>query len=194
MGHLPPGVFTVVTLVTIATMMLTPFLASDRATWALMKRHPFREHSRLSSVPEGHILLLGMGRHGQLLLEALVVTREELVVADDDPRLENWLEEMGIRALRGDISDARLLRELGADRARVVVWTIRRREDHGPLLELARGVPVLVRAFNLEDAEWIRQRGGRPVLYSEAVAQDFLEWYETEWEEAQSGNTGQTPL
>jgi len=122
-------------------------------------------------------------------METLVLAPEDLVVADDDPKLVSWLTDMGIRALRGDISDAGLLRALGADRARVVISTIRRRDDNGPLLELAKGGPVLVRAFNVEDADWIRRRGGRPVLYSEAAAQDFLDWYENEWLPARDGNT-----
>ncbi|MEX1256317.1 MAG: cation:proton antiporter [Gemmatimonadota bacterium] len=189
MGHLAPGVFTIITLVTIATMMVTPFLASDRATWALMKVHPFRDRPKLERSPEGHVLLLGSGRHGQLLMETLLISPEELVVADDDPKRVSWLAEMGIRALRGDISDARLLRELGADRAKVVISTIRRRDDNGPLLQMARDVPVLVRAFNVEDAEWIRLRGGHPVLYSEAAAEDFLEWYDSEWLAETAGNT-----
>jgi CPA2 family monovalent cation:H+ antiporter-2 len=188
-GQLAPGVFTIITLVTISTMMVTPFLASDTATWALMKFHPFRGRPRLEARPEGHILLLGSGRHGQLLLESLVLTGAELVVADDDPKLVGWLEEMGIRTLRGDISDARLLRELGVDRARVVISTIRRVKDNAPLLEVAKGVPALVRAFNVEDAEWIESRGGRPILYSEAAADDFVEWYDTEWEGPRAGNT-----
>jgi CPA2 family monovalent cation:H+ antiporter-2 len=189
MGHLAPGVFTIITLVTIATMMVTPFLASDRATWALMKVHPFRARPTLADRPKGHVLLLGSGRHGQLLMETLMISPDELVVADDDPKLVAWLEEMGIRALRGDISDAGLLQELGADSARVVISTIRRRDDNGPLLEVAQGVPVLVRAFNLEDAEWIRRRNGRPVLYSEAAAEDFMEWYRSEWLRGRPGNT-----
>jgi len=65
--------------------------------------------------------------------------------------------------------------------------TIRPPEDNAPLLTLSREVPVLVRAVNLEDGEWIRARGGRPILYSEAAAEDFREWFRTEWSAGSSG-------
>ena len=37
---------------------------------------------------------------------------------------------------------------------------------------------MLVRAFNVEDAEWVNARGGRAVLYSDAAAEGLLEWFD----------------
>jgi CPA2 family monovalent cation:H+ antiporter-2 len=178
LAQIDEGVFVVVTLVTVITMILTPLLASDRVAWALVRLHPFRKSPRLPNRPSGHILILGCGRHGQRLLEELIVTRSDLVVVDDDPALIARVREAGVTALRGDITDLLLLREVGADRARMVISTVRRREDNEPLLSMAAGVPVLVRGFNDEDGEWIGRRGGRPVLYSEAAVRDFAEWYD----------------
>ena len=185
LGQLDEGVFVVVTLVTVGTMITTPFLTSDRTTWALVRMHPFRRSPRLPRTPEGHVLLLGCGQHGEHLLEELIVTRSEIVVVDDDPALVDRVRKAGVTALRGDISDVRLLEKVGADRARVVLSTVPRREDNVPLLRFARGVPILVRGFNLEDGEWIAARGGRPILYSEAAAEDFRDWFENEWVPAQ---------
>lgn len=184
LGQLAPGVFTVIALTTLATMMLTPFLTTDRVTWALVHRHPFKRGESLEKRPEDHLLLLGCGRNGLTLLELLVVTPNEVVVVDDDPVLVQYIRDALVPALRGDVSDVEVLRAAGADRARIVVSTIRRTEDNAPLLAMVRDVPVLVRAFNVEDGEWIRSRGGRPILYSEAAAQDFEEWYRTEWKSA----------
>jgi CPA2 family monovalent cation:H+ antiporter-2 len=181
LGQLDAGVFVVVTLVTVVTMITTPLLTADRVTWALVRRHPFRKSPRISPRPEGHVLLLGCGRHGELLLEELIVTRADVIVVDDDPALVERVRAAGVTALRGDISDVELLREVGADQARIVISTVRRREDNAPLLGFAHGVPILVRAFNVEDGEWIAQRGGRPVLYSEAAAEDFSTWFQKEW-------------
>ena len=181
LGHLTPGVFSVITLVTVITMILSPALSGDRTTWALMRIHPFRRTPSLDQEPEGHILILGCGRHGQELLESLIVTRDKLIVVDDDPALISQLRAAGVTAVKGDVSDRDLLREVGAHRARIIISTIRRVEDNGPALELADRVPVLVRGFNREDGEWIRARGGRPVLYSEAALEDFQEWYREEW-------------
>lgn len=180
--QLAPGVFTVITLVTVVTMVLTPFLATDRVTWRLVHLHPFRRAESFGDTPEDHVLLLGCGRNGMLLLETLVVTPYRTVVVDDDPALVARLREAEIPALRGDVTDREVLRAAGIEHARVAVSTIRRREDNAPLLGLARGVPVLVRAFNYEDGDWIRSLGGRPILYAEAAADDFTRWYQEEWD------------
>jgi len=179
-GQLESSVFTILTLVTVLTMMLTPFLAEDRVAWSLLRFHPFRRLPPSGSPPEGHILLLGCGQHGQELLETLMVTRHDLVVVDDDPALVAQLRANGVTAVRGDVSDPALLSEVGAHRARIILSTLRRFEDNAPVLEFAPGVPIWVRGFNEEDGAWIRERGGRPILYSEAALHDFQLWYESE--------------
>ncbi len=181
LGRITPGVFTVITLVTVTTMILTPVLASDRMTWALMKIHPFKRAPSPERIPENHVLLLGCGRHGQELLETLIITRDEIVVLDQDPALVAHLREAGVRAVRGDAADPNALRGVGADRAQIIISTIRRREDNLPVLELAAGVPILVRGFNKEDGDWIRRRGGEPILYSDAAAGHFKTWFEERW-------------
>lgn len=183
LGQLDSEIFTVIALMTVFSMVLTPFLASDQVAWRLTHLHPFKRNPELDPRPEGHILLLGCGRHGQALLEDLIVTRHEIVVVDDDPALIGRLRDAGVTAVRGDISDMELLRAVGADRAQVVISTVRRREENAPLLELAQGRVVLVRAFNVEDGVWIQERGGRPVLYSEAALTDFRRWFQEEWDE-----------
>lgn len=193
LGHLSPEVFGVIALTTILTMVLTPFLATDRVTWALMRRHPLRGRARLEERPEDHVLLVGAGRNGGALLEMLIVTPCRLVVVDDDPALVGRIREAGVPVLRGDASDVEILRAAGADRARVVISTIRRLHDNAPLLAMTHETPVLVRAFNVEDGEWIRKRGGRPILYSEAATRDFLDWYETVWRDGTDRNTSDAP-
>ena len=102
------------------------------------------------------------------------------------------VREGAIPAIRGDVSDAAVLEAAGVPRAHVVISTIRRKEDNGPLLSIAKGIPVYARAFNVSDAEWIESRGGRPVLFSEAAAEDFIEWYRSEGPGA--GNTEEGAL
>jgi Trk K+ transport system NAD-binding subunit len=120
---------------------------------------------------------VGCGTNGMTLLEMLIVTPNEVWVVDDDPAVVDQIRGVGIPVIRGDASDVEVLRRAGAERARVVVSTIRRLEDNSALLALARDTPVLVRAFNVEDEEWVRRRGGIPIPYSEAAAQDFLDWF-----------------
>ncbi|MDQ3388663.1 MAG: cation:proton antiporter, partial [Gemmatimonadota bacterium] len=54
-------VFTILALVTVATMVLTPFLASEPMVRWLMRVHPLARVPAAERIPEGHILLLGCG-------------------------------------------------------------------------------------------------------------------------------------
>jgi Kef-type K+ transport system membrane component KefB len=177
-GQIDSGVFTVIVLVTVATMALTPFIAGDRVVWALLRFHPLKGDRRFVRPLEGHILLLGTGETGMPLLETIVSTGQPVLVVDDDPAMIWRLREAEIPCVRGDASDADVLLRAGIDRAALILSTIRRPEDNRTVLRLAGATPVLVRVFEPADAEWIRDMGGTPVLYSEAAAEEFLRWYE----------------
>ena len=185
-GDLNQGTFTVITLLTVGTMLLTPILATDRVAWWLMRGNPARRRLQNEEIPTGHVLLLGAGSTGMPVLETLVIAGVEAVVVDDDPAVLAGLRDSGIRTLRGDGADRVVLRRAGADRARVVISTLRRARDNGALLEIARGVPTLVRVFEAADAHWVRERGGIPVLYSEATADALMEWFDDVEEDLRS--------
>ena len=175
-GQISTSLFTVIALVTLTTMVLTPLIAKDRIAWWLMHVHPVLQRAR--GVPElsGHVLVLGSGTTGMPLLETLLGADYEVVVVDDDPDVVSRLRQADLHVIRGDATDIEVLQEARARHARVITSTIRRPEDNRRLLEYARGVPVIVRVFEEEDAEWIRKLGGIPVLYSEAAAEGLLDW------------------
>ncbi|CAN5736725.1 cation:proton antiporter [soil metagenome] len=176
MGQIGPGVFTIIALVTVLTMILTPFVATDRVTWRLMALHPLRQEGRPKTPPEEHILLLGCGDNGMPLLETLVAAGHDVLVVDDDPTVIQRLREGDIPCIRGDGADFEVLQAAGAQQARMIISTMRRTGDNAPMLEYVQDVPVLVRVFDPADAERIRALGGTPVLYSRAAAEDFLKW------------------
>ena len=181
--QIAPGTFAIITLVTLFTMTVTPFIAVDGVALRLMRIHPARrEHEGADHAPPSdHVLLLGCGVSGMPLLETLVIGPHRLIAVDDDPQIVQQVRSAGVEAIRGDAADEKLLRRAGADRARVVISTVRRIQDNETLLRMARPhVRVLVRAFNVEDAEWVEARGGTPILYSDAAAEAFLEWFDRE--------------
>jgi len=181
-GQVDQSLFVVVSLVTLTTMLLTPFIATDEVARRLARLRPGRRVSG-DAVPSNHVLLVGAGSTGMPLLEDLIVSGCDVAVIDDDPGVIHRLQVAGVRAVRGEASDPSVLREAGADRARAVSSTIRRPQDNAALLEMARGVPVLVRVFESAHAEWVRQRGGQPILYSEATADGLVEWFLEERED-----------
>jgi monovalent cation:H+ antiporter-2, CPA2 family len=157
-------------------MILTPILATDRMTWRLMRYHPLRKEPSQEEPMREHILLLGCGDNGMPLLETLITSGNDVLVVDDDPTVIERLREGDVRAIRGDGSDFDILRSASARDARLIISTMRRPKDNFGMLKYVEGVPVLVRVFDPIEAEEIRSRGGTPIIYSEAAAQDFLQW------------------
>jgi len=180
-GQISQTLFVVVAVVTLTTMLLTPLIATDEMAARLARLRPRRRRREPGRggepVPSGHVLVVGAGSTGMPLLEDLIVAGCEVVVVDDDPAVVRRLREAGIRAIRGDATDRRVLERAGAARARVVTSEIRRPRDNAVLLEMARGTPVLVRVFEDEEARWVRDRGGEPILYSDATAEGLIEWF-----------------
>lgn len=181
-GHIRPEVFTVIALVTVGTMLLTPLLATDTVARALAHRIPLGRVPG-GPVPRDHILVLGAGSTGLLLLEDLILADCALVVVDDDPGLATRLREAGILVVRGNASDPRVLSAAGAPHARLVISTLHHPRDVETLLESVEGVPVLVRVFDEPEARWMRARGAEPVLFHQASARALLEWAAAESEE-----------
>jgi CPA2 family monovalent cation:H+ antiporter-2 len=177
MGHVREDVFTIVVLVTMITMFLTPFLASNRMAWRLMSLHPLRRRSdEVEPTTSGHVLLIGCGDNGMPLLETLLGGPRPVLVIDDDAAVIESLREGDVPCIRGDGSDFDVLRRAGAERADVIISTMRRPRDSLHLLDRVTGVPVLVRVFDDADAEAIRRHGGIPISYAEAAADDFSDW------------------
>ncbi|MGH7449658.1 MAG: cation:proton antiporter, partial [Longimicrobiales bacterium] len=185
-GQIPRSVFIVIALVTLMTMLLTPFITTDAVAWWLMRRRRVRAIPQRRSIDRiapssGHVLILGSGSTGMPLLETILAMGHDVLVIDDDPAVIERLREADIPCLRGDASDVQLLQRAGADRARIITSTIRRPRDNRRLLEFARGVPALVRVFEDADAKWITELGGTPVIASHAAAAEMMKWFDREF-------------
>lgn len=178
LAQISQDVFTTLALVTVATMVLTPFLVTEPVVRWLMRIHPLTRVAHVEERPTGHVLLLGCGSGGMPLLETLLAAGEEVLVIDDDPEVIDRLRQGEVPCIRGDASDPEVLRAAGVERAKLVSSTVRRPRDNQQLLEVVGDVPVLVRVFDDEDADWVAEQGGIPVVYSEAAAEDFLRWFE----------------
>lgn len=175
-GEISGSTFTVIALATVLSMVLTPLITRDRVVWRLMRWHPAPRDLDAHVPTAGHVLVLGSGTTGMPLLETLLAAGNEVVVVDDDPAVIARLRDADVPCLRGDAADLGVLAAARARHARIITSTIRRPEDNRRLLDYVRGVPVLVRVFDQDDAEWISAAGGTPILYSEAAADGLLRW------------------
>jgi Kef-type K+ transport system membrane component KefB len=176
LGILDQASFSALSLVTVASMMITPLLATDRFAWWLTRRLPRRP---LEAVPpiENHVVLLGCGRNSEVLLEMLRVAEVPLVVVDRDPGIVERLRERGIESICGEGSDPEVLRATRASRARAVVSTMRRVADNVRLLrrvDLEDGPLVVVRAFFDADTARLSRLGAEVVSEAEVGAAETV--------------------
>ncbi len=193
-GQIPPAVFHTVALATVLTMTVTPLIATDRLTWRLMRIHPRTTPRDLpdSLPPRDHVVLIGYGRGGEIIVKAMRDAGREIVVIDYDPVTVRKLNEQGIRAVHGEGSDRRLLEQVNARRARAIISSMRRVADTESMIRHlgADGPLMITRIFEPNDAERIRRLGGIPVLSSEAAADAFLRWYQYMFGGADAGGGG----
>jgi Kef-type K+ transport system membrane component KefB len=174
--------FTIIVLMTVITMILTPFITTDSMVWRLMRLHPLREKGvAIVEPPSGHVLMLGCSDAVMPLLETLVLSGNDVFVVDEDPSVIENLIRNEVLCMRGDISDNEVLTRAGIDRARIVISLARRTGDNFLALERAGEVPVIVRVFEEFEAVQIRERGGIAVSTSDAAAEAFLEWFDSDF-------------
>jgi Kef-type K+ transport system membrane component KefB len=176
-GHLSAGTFAILATTTVITMTLTPLLGREGSAHALLPLHPFRHRRAPAPPPAGHVLVLGFGTAGMWTVKPLRAAGHEVLVVDDDPVVCAELARLGVAVLRGDGSDKAVLDRAGAGDARLIIASMRQAGEALKVLDHVRGVPVVVRVFEEEEADRIRAAGGIPVLNSAAAAETFGTWF-----------------
>ncbi len=184
-------VFSLIALVAVLTMTLTPLVATDRFTSFLLHFHPWRYRTEREANLRDHALMLGFGAGGMWMMKPLRQAGFEVMVVDDDAALIEQLNRMSVPCLRGDGSDQRILGKARARQARLILCSMRRVEDARRVLRYAPGVPVFVRVFEDEDARKVKDLGGIPVLNSTAAANTFMEWFDKTMSSAGKPNSDQ---
>ena len=181
-GYLESDMLSVISLVAIITMILTSFIATDAVTWKLLHLRPALRRDLAGEAPTEHIVMLGCGSNSQVLLDLLLLEGHRVVVADDDPVVIATLRGRGIDAIRGDGADPQVLSALSAERARVIISTMRRIEDNERLIPRVKGPIVLVRIAGDSESRRIERAGGVAIREDLAAAADFMNWFNTRFQ------------
>jgi|GEM_PF-165207 len=179
LNHISFEVFSVITLTTVITMALTPFLGTERVANALLPLHPLRRRRRALNPPRDHVLVLGFGSAGMWLVKPLRAAGHHVIVVDDDAVVHAALTKMGILCIRGDGSDPATLDRAGAGHARVILATMRRVSDALKVLHHVQHVPVVVRVAERDEEHRVKALGGIPVLSAQNAVDAFMEWLAT---------------
>ncbi len=195
-GQIEVELFSMIALITVGTMTLTPLLSREPVAWALMKLHPrYRRGETDCRNLSNHAVLLGYGRAGPRTTAYLRKLGCDVVVIDDDAGVIRKLIERGISCIQGDGSDPRILERANARQARVVLCSMRRTRDAQVALEHLRGSPakVFVRTFEPEELEQVQAAGGIPVRIAHASTDIFLSWLDENLPQGAAAAGGSSP-
>lgn len=180
-GQITAELFSMIALITVSTMTLTPLISSESVALRLLKWHPrYRSGEAACEVMQNHAVLLGYGRAGPRTVIALKERGISMVVVDEDAGVIRQLIAQGIPCVQGDGSDVRTLERAHCREAKVVFCSMRRTRDAQMALNYLKDSPVkvIVRVFETFEEDMVRAAGGQPVQTAFAAAAQFLEWTE----------------
>ena len=119
----------------------------------------------------GQVVLVGYGRVGGRIGEALVQRKVPFVVAEQNRELVERLRERGIPAVSGDASDPAVLIQAHIARARMLVIATPDAFHARKMIEIARmlnpGIDTVVRTHSEEEAELFRKENVGRVFMGE---------------------------
>ena len=178
-GQISAELFSMIALITVSTMTLTPFISREKVTWALMKLHPrYRRGETECGTMSQHAVLLGYGRAGAKTVQSLKEQNIPAVVVDEDAAVIRKLIKEGTPCIQADGSNTHALELSHAREARVVICSMRRSRDAKIALDSLRGSQaiVLVRTFEADEIAMVEAAGGIAIKAAHASSKTFLEW------------------
>lgn len=178
-GQISPSLYSMIVLITVATMAITPLLSTESVALCLVKLHPrYHKGESACSVMKNHAVLIGYGRAGPRTLSALKKRGVKTAVIDEDAGVIRQLIAEGTPCVHGNGSDLHNLERAHCQDAKVVFCSMRGTQDALKVLDHLRGTPtrVLVRVFESSEENQVRIAGGYPVQSADAAAEQFLKW------------------
>ncbi|MFU8804814.1 MAG: cation:proton antiporter [Bradymonadaceae bacterium] len=178
-GHISQDVFSIIALVTVLTMVLTPWLATDRMTRWLMRFHPAPTGAAQAHRPHTkHCVILGCGAGGQALLVELTKRGLDVIAVDHDPAVVSKLSAEGYEVIWGDAGQPESLKVAALPQAAIVIVTTGRVDHLQAVRRLAPEAKLYVHIFERSQVVAAEATGAHVILYSEAAVDSFMEWFE----------------
>ena len=149
-----PETASVLVLMVALSMLATPLLLIlyDRVLEPRWQRLRRREPDAIDA-NQGHVIIAGFGRFGQIVGRLLNANQVPLTMLDHDPDQIDTLRQFGFKVFYGDATRIDLLHAAGADHARALVLSVDGVEDSLKLAAAVRAefpdLPILARARNV---------------------------------------------
>jgi CPA2 family monovalent cation:H+ antiporter-2 len=120
---------------------------------------------------DGHTIVCGYGRVGQIVVGLLQRTGAKVVVIEEEPAIARALRQSGVAVVEGDAAQAPALDRAGIDRARVLVICVPERMAVRRIVDYAQSVnkelTVLARAHHEAERRHLYALGAKEVVMGE---------------------------
>lgn len=144
--HISESTFTVTTLITITTMVLTAYIIKfDDEMYGFfsrwMKREVIHGRDEIGNLPKKlkkHVVLFGTYRMGMKIIKTLVELKKDFVVVDINPERVRVLVKKKINCVYGDMINSELYEMLHFDEASVVISSVNQYENNLKLIKAVR--------------------------------------------------------
>ncbi len=144
-----------ITAIVVLSMVLTPVCVLVLQRLARSSA-PSMEDVDLAEGLSGNVLIIGFGRFGQVVSQALLARGYDVAIIDTDTDMIRSAAEFGFKIYYGDGRRADVLRASGAGEARVIAVCVDDRTAAKAIVELARHefaqAKLLVRAYDRRHA------------------------------------------
>ncbi|MBI2621505.1 MAG: cation:proton antiporter [Candidatus Levybacteria bacterium] len=134
----------------------------------IFEREDVREKNLKTKDFKNHVILVGVRRMGEGILEALLKNKEDFVAVDFDPDVIEKLKEKGIDSFFGDIADSEIQELVSLDKARLVISTVSDIEDNLILLQnirkLTKKPKTVMLALEKHEAQELYSQGADYVV------------------------------
>jgi CPA2 family monovalent cation:H+ antiporter-2 len=119
----------------------------------------------------GHVVLVGHGRVGSYISEALDKSGTPLLVIDSEARNTERARQRGLEAITGNAADPRVIAAANLAAARCLLVAIPDAFEGGQVVEQGRrinpGLTIVARAHSDQEVEHLRKRGATDVVMAE---------------------------
>jgi glutathione-regulated potassium-efflux system protein KefB len=144
------------TAIVVLSMALTPLVVLVAKRFGRRPPGPSMDGVETVDGQSGSVLIIGFGRFGQVMSQALLARDVDVTIIDTDIDMIRSAADFGFKVYYGDGRRLDVLHASGADRARVIAVCVDDRAAASQIAELGRAhfpqAQVLVRAFDREHA------------------------------------------
>lgn len=184
LGALQPALFEAVILAAAITMIVSSFTSTyDEAIYRRVRttslvrgaREKIDAWSDVSKTLSDHVIVIGYGRQGRRVVDALEDLEQPYVVIENDPAVLDDLEQGCAAYVVGDAVEPYTWEKARFEAAQLIVSTVDSPPVNDQLIERTDEVDVILRRDNIEEAAALLDAGATYVSVADLLAADRLQ-------------------